>query len=64
MAFNFKHPKAAAECSAGLRPQAAGNPYFFDVKCQILKMRFVMILTHFESMGIVIENRNPTGHRA
>lgn len=62
MAFNFKHPKAAAKRSAGFKPQASSNPNPFGVKRQILKMRSVMIFTHIESMRIVIENCNPTRH--
>lgn len=27
-------------------------------------MRFVMILAHFECLGIIIEERDPAGHRA
>ncbi len=60
-AFDFKHPKAAAEHPAGFGPQTTGNPYLFCVKCQIPEMRFVMILAHLERLGIIIENRNPPG---
>lgn len=63
-AFDFEHPKAAAERSSRFGPQTTCNPYLIGMKRQILKMRFVMILAHFECLGIVIEERDPAGHRA